>query len=199
MSVVVIGMHRSGTSLISELLSGLGVDMGAEGGLWEDRRFVDLNRRILGDAGGDWAHPPEHSAIVDAGCDYVDEIEGLVASRARSAREGEGEFESWGWKDPRNSLTLSCYLPFLPELRLVFVKRRKEDVVASLMERHQKGELGEWSPTRWGSLVDEYWKRCSAYLNRLDDAPKVVVYYEELVDERRSHRALKRVEWVLGR
>ena len=199
MSTVIIGMHRSGTSLVSELLSGLGVDMGAEGGLWEDRCFVDLNRSILADAGGDWVHPPDHGAIVDAGCDYVAEIESLIADRMAQAGNADAGASRWGWKDPRTSLTLSCYLPFLPDLRFVFVKRRKEDVVASLMNRHQKGKLGEWSPTRWGLLVDEYWRRCSNYLNRLDDVPKVVIRYEELADVRRSHQAVKRLEWLLAR
>jgi hypothetical protein len=183
-------MHRSGTSLVSELLSGLGVDMGAEGGLWEDRRFVEVNRSILSDAGGDWAHLPDHGAIVDAAYDHISKIEALVAERQDGA-------ECWGWKDPRNSLTLSAYLPFLPALRLVFVKRRKEDIVASLMNRHQKGELAVWPPTRWAHLTDEYWRRCSAYLNRLGGVPKAVIRYEELVDERRSHRAFERLKWVL--
>src|SRR5437879_1951116 len=53
--VVVLGMHRSGTSLCSHVLSALGVDMadaiGAQEsnakGHWERRQLVDLHDRIL--------------------------------------------------------------------------------------------------------------------------------------------------------
>jgi len=185
MTVVVIGMHRSGTSLVAELLADLGVNMGASGGLWEDRRFVALNRRILAQAGGDWAHPPEHGAIVDAGCDYIDEIRTLAQTAAG------------GWKDPRNSLTLSCYVPFVPDLRLVAVRRRRVDVVVSLMRRHREGELGQWGPTRWAHLVDDYWARCDAAIERLDDVPAVTVDYEALVDVRRSAAEVERLGCVL--
>src|SRR5713226_6216337 len=53
--VIVLGMHRSGTSLCSHVLSALGVDMADaidihqsnEKGHWERREIVDLNDRIL--------------------------------------------------------------------------------------------------------------------------------------------------------
>jgi hypothetical protein len=54
--VIVLGMHRSGTSLCSHLLSALGVDMaddigvnvGNDRGHWERWEIVELHDRILG-------------------------------------------------------------------------------------------------------------------------------------------------------
>jgi hypothetical protein len=53
--VIVLGMHRSGTSLCSHLLSALGIDMADAiavqesnaKGHWERRQIIDLNDRVL--------------------------------------------------------------------------------------------------------------------------------------------------------
>ncbi|HMB65244.1 MAG TPA: hypothetical protein VKO42_00060, partial [Patescibacteria group bacterium] len=56
-TVVVIGMHRSGTSLVAGIMQCLGVDMGSNLlsgnrgnplGFFEDEDILDLNKRILG-------------------------------------------------------------------------------------------------------------------------------------------------------
>ena len=54
--LIVLGMHRSGTSLIVRLLSDLGIHMGS----WLSRdaesvHFQRLNRRIFAAAGSNWA------------------------------------------------------------------------------------------------------------------------------------------------
>src|SRR6516162_4401524 len=54
--VIVLGMHRSGTSLCSHILSALGVDMaddvgvdvGNDKGHWERWEIVEFHERILG-------------------------------------------------------------------------------------------------------------------------------------------------------
>lgn len=59
-----LGMHRSGTSMITRALVCLGVDLGDdlldavagsnERGFWEDRSIVDLNDRLLAALGSRW-------------------------------------------------------------------------------------------------------------------------------------------------
>jgi hypothetical protein len=69
--VCVLGMHRSGTSLLTGALRLLGVHLGSDEnllpsdeeanrkGFWENRRIVDLNDALLSRLGGDWHNLPE--------------------------------------------------------------------------------------------------------------------------------------------
>ena len=62
-AVVVAGMHRSGTSAVTQVLAGLGCalpktlmegDSHNEGGYWESPKIADLNDAILASAGSSW-------------------------------------------------------------------------------------------------------------------------------------------------
>ncbi len=64
--IVVVGMHRSGTSLVSRLLDKLGILMGRD--LQEDHEskfFIGLNKWIYANAGADWARPAALSELID--------------------------------------------------------------------------------------------------------------------------------------
>jgi hypothetical protein len=67
--VCVLGMHRSGTSVVASLLEGLGVHLGAADdllrplpenprGYWEHRAIKDVNEALLARLGGRWHTPP---------------------------------------------------------------------------------------------------------------------------------------------
>jgi hypothetical protein len=56
--VIILGMHRSGTSMVSELLDQLGLFVGKE--LQDDHEstyFLDLNDIILSRVNASWDHP----------------------------------------------------------------------------------------------------------------------------------------------
>lgn len=68
MAVCITGMHRSGTSLVTNLLRLCGLYLGDEQdlmpatpdnqrGYWENRKFSDLNDEILAALGGTWDLP----------------------------------------------------------------------------------------------------------------------------------------------
>lgn len=111
---IVAGPPRSGTSLVAGLLHRLGVSMGDERsflpanqhnptGYFEDSHFVFLNDMILDKAGGMVWTPPPRFEVESAGRHFSDEVERRVGARATE--------EPWGWKDPRNCLTLPAFLP----------------------------------------------------------------------------------------
>ena len=63
---VIVGMHRSGTSLVSRILDQSGVFMGLD--LQEDhesRFFIELNKWIYENAGADWARPAALQELID--------------------------------------------------------------------------------------------------------------------------------------
>ena len=64
--VVVVGMHRSGTSLVSRILDDCGVMMGKD--LQEDHEsifFISLNEWIYGNAGASWERPGALSELTN--------------------------------------------------------------------------------------------------------------------------------------
>lgn len=71
--VIILGMHRSGTSMVAGVLSRVGINMGKVMlgktpsnplGHFEDEDFYNLNRKILEFAGGNWRNPPNEEDIL---------------------------------------------------------------------------------------------------------------------------------------
>jgi predicted O-methyltransferase YrrM len=132
---VITGMHRSGTSLVSSLLQGAGVDVGDQlispncanpRGYFEDVDFYEFHEKLL--------HARQLSYLyVGEDFDFdpsEQEVEGaqtLICQRANKP--------IWGWKDPRTSLFLEFWDGLLPEARYLFVYRHPVDVVLSLLRR----------------------------------------------------------------
>src|SRR5512132_1816603 len=131
-------MHRSGTSLVARILGECGLFLGPSEdllaaneenreGFWENRRFVELNDELLAAFGGTWDAPPT----------FPTEWERTkkLGSLRRRARELVKEFEArepWGWKDPRNSLTIRFWRQLVPGLKVVHCVRNPLEVADSL-------------------------------------------------------------------
>jgi len=138
MIVTVLGMHRSGTSLVTRLLNLMGVFLGSaddlmpavrhnERGYWEHTAIVSLNDEILHRCGGNWYQPPR---FVDGWAFDPD-----LASLRQSARSFVvGTFENqriWGWKDPRTCLTLPFWQTVVLPTHIVICLRNPLEVANS--------------------------------------------------------------------
>ena len=122
--VCILGMHRSGTSLLARILNLLGVSLGPEKqllpanfanpkGYWEHQGFIELNDRILAWAGGSYSRPP----TFPVGWDTAPCLEHLRASALALIHRDFANAEIWGWKDPRTCLTLPFWQRILPCMR----------------------------------------------------------------------------------
>lgn len=139
---VVLGMHRSATSLIAKALHDQGVHMGKRlmgpghgnpKGHYECLDVVAVNDAILLEAGGSWGNPPTKQAILEQEESFSPIIEQVVRNEI-SAAERKGK-ELWGFKDPRTALTIDLWLPYLPHPHLIYIKRAPREVAQSLNER----------------------------------------------------------------
>ena len=162
--VVVVGMHRSGTSLVSRILDDCGVMMGKD--LQEDHEsifFISLNEWIYGNAGASWERPGALSELTNLP-PAMEAVEEYVRKRlsSRSSRKYSGKLlknglfdmdERWGWKDPRNGPTLPLWRSIWPDMKVIHVIRHGVDVAASLKTRnsaHWEGNVSrfkKWLPT----------------------------------------------------
>jgi hypothetical protein len=92
---------------------------------------VQLNEEILQTLGGSWEAPP----AVHHGWHEDERLAPLKLKAETLLREFEGR-EHWGWKDPRNSLTLPFWASLIPDLKVVLCLRNPLEVSQSLRRRN---------------------------------------------------------------
>lgn len=131
---MVVGCHGTATSLMIDGLRKCGVKIGNRvlRDVHEDHDFKELNKRILRLAGGTWYDPPSEEAILAV--DVDERIKSLLANY---------EYEMWGFKDPRTSLTGKLYLPHLSGDVYLFCCFRKPDRLIRSLRRKNSEEFDE--------------------------------------------------------
>ncbi len=141
-AVLVAGHHRSGTSLLAQLLDRAGLFMGERlmgateanpHGHVEDLDVVDIHDQILADNGLTWQVDQEFIPTVNL--DLERRIGDLVARRRELGRP-------WGVKDPRICLFLPLWKHVLPEARILVTFRSPAACIES-MERRSARDLIE--------------------------------------------------------
>jgi GT2 family glycosyltransferase len=137
--ICVLGMHRSGTSLVAGLLHLLGVHLGSDDhlmtptinnpkGYWENQHVTDLNDAILGRLGGSWSDIPTLPPFWPDAPPLAD-----LRQRARELLRKEfAASQLWGFKDPRTCITLPLWQRLAPPLKYVITVRNPLDSARSL-------------------------------------------------------------------
>lgn len=158
--VVVLGMHRSGTSLTTHLIHHMGfhvstnrwADQFNQKGYWEDRDVVDTNALILHALGGDWKHlyapNPCPSRVTQISL-------GLLDRKISATMRGYPPDMQWVLKDPRLSVTLPFWQPYLANARYVLCVRNPLAVARSLERRDRipiRDGLRLWYQYTWLAL-----------------------------------------------
>ncbi len=100
-------------------------------GYWENIHFVELNDKLLTQIDAGWDLAPTVSekwvlrpAITSLRKEAAELIEHFIAH------------EPWGWKDPRNSLTLPFWMNLIPNLKVLICLRNPLEVAQSLHSRN---------------------------------------------------------------
>jgi hypothetical protein len=196
----VIGMHRSGTSLVAGGLRLLGADLGPSDGIlppdpsdnprgyWEQRAVIDLNNELLVRLDGSSWSPP----ALPAGWHERPDLDDL-RERARAILSGFDEPAVWAIKDPRISLTLPFWLPLVDESAAIVCLRSPRDVAASLDARDPEGPL---SRRAWTGVWLRYTRTAIEHAGGL---PGARVFYDDwFADRARQLRTLSAVLEELG-
>lgn len=147
--MLVLGMHRSGTSLVARLLEEAGLFVGAQQlpGHSEARFFLDQHDWLFATAGAAWDHPAGIDDLLGDE-DALELAEHYMDLRLRSvaARSFTGLRDwrpsglfgltgPWGWKEPRTTLVVPLWERLFPDLTVIHVTRHGVDVANSLMQR----------------------------------------------------------------
>lgn len=140
-AILVLGMHRSGTSAVARVVNLLGAAGPANlmrpaidnpTGFWESTVVAGANELILTTAGADSYNCLTFDAIAIGGAPLVTVLTPILQSEF-------GEADCFVLKDPRLCLTLSLWLPTFESLRVrlsaLLVLRNPVEVVHSLYRR----------------------------------------------------------------
>ena len=170
--LVLTGMHRSGTSLLTHWLHTCGLhvgddlleaSIGNEDGHFEDKDFFNWHRTALTTQ----QQPDDgfiHHALTAVPEQQLQELK-MLLDRKQSLHT------QWGWKDPRTCLFLDVYRELLPEARYLVIWRNYQVVVSSLITRmynleeaaqERKGLLSRWI---WNNIKGKRYKTqlCQQY------------------------------------
>lgn len=193
MIYVVLGMHKSGTTLVSRMLHDAGIAMVEaadptvgydQRNTWEREATKRINHELLDSSGAFSLAPLARRAPAPA---TLDRMRSLVSACSRLHAD-------WGFKDPRSCLTYDCWADVLPEHRVVAVYRQPAEAWSHY-----------WSSTtgrrRW-TIFRQFLARWSEYNEGIlaavaaARAPAIVVEYARLMD---GDDELLRLERFLGR
>jgi hypothetical protein len=186
-AVIVLGMHRSGTSALAGALSMLGINPGEHlmpahadtnpKGFWEHNEIVKVHNLLFEKLGSNWA---DISALPNRWWKRPEVLS--LKSKLRDIVQHEfAESSLWLLKDPRLCRFLPMWLDILNELGVqpyfVICLRNPSEVVASLNKRD--GMIKEEAYLLWLKYVleSERWSR---------EYPRTVVTYTNILKNWRS-------------
>ncbi|WP_022846902.1 sulfotransferase [Desulfurobacterium sp. TC5-1] len=150
--VIIVGMHRSGTSLLSRVLQKCGIFMGASRDPNnEPFFFLELNDWLLAQANATWDNPYNFRFIDDTFKEILVKavkvnissfkiLKFLGVRRFLKYRKLDNLPFLWGWKDPRNSITLNIWSEIFPQAKIIHIYRNPVDVAESLRRRVLKNK-----------------------------------------------------------
>lgn len=182
--VVILGMHRSGTSAMARGLKALNVELGDnllppvannnERGFWEDQDIYRLNERLLAKAGNGW----DRLSAIDSGLLIRDEF---AAERREATQLLEQKLAAsplFGFKDPRTSVLLPFWKCVFEDLELdesyLIAVRNPYEVAESLGKRDRFDAdfgIGLWLKYSWAAIIHSTGKR------------RIAVGYPRLIDD----------------
>ncbi|HZX14135.1 MAG TPA: sulfotransferase [Thermodesulfobacteriota bacterium] len=206
--VIIIGMSRSGTNILTRMLEALGLLVGEK----KDRNheaifFLQLNVWLLGQCSGGLENPSSIRYLLEdkeARALFADFIRYIMKTPKAVSFLGLRKYMRygtpanldipWGWKDPRNTYTLPIWLDLFPEAKVIHIYRHGVDVANSLRVRREKGllrlkERHAWiKPLYWFYLMMKFIPTNRKFIDlRCASMEEGLSMWEEYVNEARTH------------
>ncbi|MBC2836153.1 sulfotransferase family protein [Paragemmobacter straminiformis] len=190
----ILGMHKSGTTLLSQMLdaSGIGMIEGVDSRSYDQGNHFErlstngLNKRLLGCGE---ANSLRVITPYAAGPDHADRIAEARALASEIAAPGG----DWGFKDPRSCLTHAFWAEALPDLRVICVYRS-----AASVRRHYTARK-HLSVSRGARALRAWYLYNHGMLAAYDStapARRILLNYETLLTD---DAELRRLQAFVGR
>jgi hypothetical protein len=178
MQILVLGMHRSGTSVVTRMVNMMGAYFGPEGrslgysrdnpkGFWERKDVVTLNDQLLHNFQARWQNVRQWDAA------KLGAVPKSLAAQIRLLLLDIDAHRPWVIKDPRMCITLPCWLPFL-EVPVAVIVSRGPGAIARSLEIHRQ------LPFPYGLALWEYYAVHT--VQQAHALPKIFVSFESMLE-----------------
>ena len=185
MITIVLGMHRSGTSVVAGILHFNKITMGTYETFWprplpqnpkgfyENYDFRKINDTLLQKSGYNIKHYKTNIPIPEIS-------KTTRAKMIKTIERYDSKFEKWGWKDPRTCLTISNWMVIFKEMdliekvKIIFISRQSLSVARSLKKRNALTLL------QGISLWKVYTERAINFCE-LSNIPTIYLSFEEIL------------------
>lgn len=140
MIYVILGMHKSGTTLLSQILHHAGINMGDfdanisydRGNKYERQDAKELNEEIL--------QAKNINSIFISAPQPLKVTDGQRASMRQIIQNCSQQYQNWGFKDPRTCLTYPIWASELPEHKIITICRSHDE----LWQRYRPKRLSKY-------------------------------------------------------
>jgi len=157
--IIILGMHRSGTSMLARFLEDAGLFIGYKKETNSEAIFFrDINEWILREANVSWDNPFNLEYLDIEFIKYIVHIIQIrlnifsykfLGPRYIRYRCIHNLDIKWGWKDPRNSILWPIWRVIFPNAKFIHIVRNPLDVATSLQLRAKRARsrLGDSKAT----------------------------------------------------
>ncbi len=178
MQIIVLGMHRSGTSVIAGLLNLMGAyfapanvalpaDVTNPKGYWERKDVIIANKTLMESMGATWHQISQWNIL-----QTTDKQKNQFQQEVKPILDDLNQYPHWMLKDPRLCLTLPLWQPYFDNPIYIVVYRNPIQIAQSLHKRNQFSlhtGLGLWE--RY--MLDA--------LHAIQDQAKILVSFHDLL------------------
>jgi hypothetical protein len=148
--LIIIGMHRSGTTMISKILENLGIFMGVKKEINNEAVFfIKINDWIMEQFNASWDQPYNMNYL---SYNNIAQIKKAITRPLKDIRAIEFlglkyylKFRDirklnfpWGWKDPRTTFTIDIWKEIFPKAKILHIYRNPIDISESLRKREEE-------------------------------------------------------------
>jgi len=208
--LIICGMHRSGTMLLSRILKDVGVYIGSDlDSHLESKKFQKLNQELLSQINSRWDQANNFKEILNLnnslnGAQILKNTYNEISSFNSKLRYLRFEYLKacykaksfiWGWKDPRNTITFPIWLDLFPDAKIIYIYRNGLDVALSLSKREIalskelriNSQLSNWHSKECMdlnysfNLWEKYCEFFEGNINRVSNNNLLKLKFEDLV------------------
>jgi hypothetical protein len=181
--LIILGMHRSGTSALTGTLAACGMELGNnllpanefnKKGYHENAALIALNEEILQELGAEWFDPFSIRDAIRSGWTPSSHLQERMLNFLSSDEFGNSQI--CGLKDPRMTILLPFWKKIFnktpDKFAYIIISRNPDEVAQSLTKRDELGQIhGEMLWCEY-NLAAEYYSRKEC---------RYFVQYEELI------------------
>ncbi len=180
--IIIIGMHRSGTTMVNTMLEKLGLFVGVNNEKNnESLFFLRYNHWLLKQSGGVWFNPCSidyllsNKKVLNLTVNYLYEILSnykiisyLGFKKYISNSNLWKQTKPWGWKAPCNTFTLPIWLELFPDAKIIWVYRHGVDVAKSLKIRADKSIFKSSSQIKKRKFIYKFFTKKSGFTQAIN-------------------------------